>query len=140
MHLSFLTFKFSILRIWFRNDNHAQVAEAQLQVVAGLFTKIDSTLGKIVLESKTTDLNTNGSSEKNRSSTVGKKRKISDKENESASPAKKANMEKNGMTLSQREEKAMNQLATYLEQRGGMSLSFGNSPCFICHLNLLHYP
>ena len=132
MHLSFSQFEFSIFRFCFRNDNHAEVAEAQLQVVAGLFTKIDSTLGKIVLESKTADLTANGSSEKNQSSTAGKKRKISDKENESSSPAKKANLGTNGMTLSQREERAMNQLAAYLEQRGGMSP-------FIWHHSAFHF-
>ena len=105
----------------FRKGKHASTAKTQLDEVVGYFTKIDSALGNMVIKSKPGDTTPDGTSKKN-SSSGGKKRKNNVKEPSDASPKKKANVGNNGtLTISQREKRAMELLASYLEERGGMS-------------------
>ena len=105
----------------FRKGKHASTAKTQLDEVVGYFTKIDPALGNMVIKSKPGDTTPDGTSKKN-SSSGGKKRKNNVKESSDASPKKKANVGNNGtLTISQREKRAMELLASYLEERGGMS-------------------
>ncbi len=83
----------------------------------GYFAKIDPSLGDLVVQSKPVD--TADISKMN--SSLASKRKINSDESPYGSPKKKSNLGTNGsMTLSQREKRAMELLASYLEERGGM--------------------
>ena len=81
------------------------------------FANIDPILGDLVGQSKPVDT-ADRTSKTNPSS--ANKRKNSSDEAPDASPKKKANGGTNGsMTLSQREKRSMELLASYLEERGG---------------------
>ena len=89
--------------------------------MAGFFSKIDPILGDIVLKSKPSDAtSTSNDATSNQSS----KRKLSElDETQGNSSKKKANVGSNNghLTLSQREQKGIDSLASYLEERGGKS-------------------
>ena len=107
--------------LFFRKGKHTAIAKTHLDQVVGFFTKIDPNLGNLVIKSKPGE--SDGASKKS-SSSGGKKRKGGAKDSPDASTKKKANMGSNGtLTLSQREARAMDLLATYLKDRGGR-LSF----------------
>jgi len=106
----------------FSKGKHSSIAKTHLDLVVGHLTKIDSNLGNLASKSKPGDARTNGTSKKN-SSEGNKKRKSKAKESSDSSPKKKAKPGNNSsLTLSQREERAMEVLATYIEDRGGMLL------------------
>ncbi len=86
----------------------------------GLFAKIDPILADLVLQSKPIGTSADATSKMN--SSTSNKRKSESNESLNGSPKKKANVESiNGsLTLSQREKRAMELLASYLEERGGM--------------------
>ncbi|KAL7554837.1 hypothetical protein ACHAWF_018379 [Thalassiosira exigua] len=62
-------------------------------------------------------------------SSTSKKRKNHVKELDEASPKKKAHVGENGMTLSQREKRAMELLGSYLVERGGERVQAENFRC-----------
>ena len=67
-------------------------------------------------------VDTSSDSTSRKNSSASKKRKNNGQESPDTSPRKKAYVENNGsLTLSQREKRAMELLAAYLEERGGMS-------------------
>ena len=103
-----------------RKGKHKSTAKSHLDEVVGFFTKIDPILGNLALKSKPGDASSDNTSKKSSSSTA-KKRKNSAKESPDASLKKKANVagDNGSMTLSQREKRAMELLASYLEGRGG---------------------
>ena len=101
-----------------RKGKHLSIAKTHLDEVMGLFSKIDPILADLVLESKPRDISTNAASKTN--SSTSNKRKMESNELLNGSPKKKANVETNGsLALSQREKRAMELLASYLEERGG---------------------
>lgn len=114
---------------FFRKGKHKSVAKTHLDEIIGFFAKIDPSLGNLAGKSMpgSGDASTSDNNSKKSSSTgAAKKRKNHVKESPDASPKKKANVGNNGttamvgMTLSQREKRAMELLASYLEERGGM--------------------
>lgn len=103
----------------FRKGKHTAIARTHLDEVVGFFAKIDPILGDLVLRSKPRNAAADDASKRNAS--TANKRKFDVSETLNGSPKKKANVESNGsMTLSQREKRAMELLASYLEERGGM--------------------
>lgn len=107
--------------IIFRKGKHQSIATKHRDEVVGYFAKIDPALGDLVVKSKPKET-ADGSSKTNGASST--KRKID--EPTDASPKKKANVGTNGsMTLSQREKRAIELLASYLEDRGGRSSVIG---------------
>ena len=113
----------------FRKGKHVSIAKNHLDEVVGYFAKIDPSLGDFVVQSKPVDTADNASK---MNSSSANKRKINSDESPDASPKKKSNGGTNGsMTLSQREKRAMELLASYLEERGGMfSVSLASSLLF----------
>ena len=104
----------------FSKGKYSSIAKTHLDLVVGHLTKIDSNLGNLASKSKPGDAR--GTSKKN-SSEGNKKRKSKAKESSDSSPKKKTKPGNNSsLTLSQREERAMEVLATYIEDRGGMLL------------------
>lgn len=113
---------FFLIILSFRKGKHTATAKTHLDQVVGFFTKIDPILGNFAEKSKPGDTSSDSNSKKN-SSSSGKKRKNNGNGSPDApSPKKKANVVEttDGMTLSQREKRAMDLLASYLEERGGM--------------------
>lgn len=101
----------------FRKGKYQSIATNHRDEVVGYFVKIDPALGDLVVKSKPKET-ADGSSITNGASFTKRK---TDEPTES-SPKKKANVGTNGsMTLSQREKRAMELLASYLEDRGGRS-------------------
>ncbi|KAL3821722.1 LOW QUALITY PROTEIN: hypothetical protein ACHAXA_008458 [Cyclostephanos tholiformis] len=101
-----------------RKGKHVSIATNHLEEVVGYFAKIDPILGDLVVQSKPADTAERTSKKPNSSSDT--KRKINSDELPAASPKKKANGVTNGsMTLSQREKRSLELLASYLEERGG---------------------
>ena len=98
----------------YRKGKHTSIAKTHINEVVGYFSNIDPILADLVLQSKPTGTATNAASKSN-------KRKPDTTELLNGSPKKKPNVESNGsLTLSQREKRAMELLASYLEERGGM--------------------
>jgi hypothetical protein len=109
---------FAVISILIRKGKHASIATNHLDEIVGYFAKIDPILGDLVVQSKPIDT---ADSTSRMNSSSANKRKINSDESTDASPKKKANVGTNGsMTLSQREKRAMELLASYLEERGGM--------------------
>ncbi len=110
---------FFLLIIQFpRKGKHTFIAKTHLDEVMGLFSKIDPILADLVLESKPRDNSTNAAAKTN--SSTSNKRKPDSNDLFNGSPKKKTNAESNGsLALSQREKRAMELLASYLEERGG---------------------
>lgn len=107
----------------FRKGKHASTAKIHLGEVVKFFNKIDPILGTLASKSMPGDTPPppDGASKKSSSSTA-KKRKNNGKESSDSSPKKKANMGNNGtLSISQRETRAMELLAKYLEDCGGTS-------------------
>lgn len=103
----------------YRKGKHTSIAKTHINEVVGYFSNIDPILADLVLQSKPTGTATNAASKSNSSSS--NKRKPDTTELLNGSPKKKPNVESNGsLTLSQREKRAMELLASYLEERGGM--------------------
>jgi len=101
-----------------KKGKHTSIAKTHRDKIVQFFTKIDPVLGELVVKSLPGDTSSDNNSKKN--SSVAKKRKNNGKDSSDASPRKKANVGSNGsMTLSQREKRAMELLASYLEERGG---------------------
>lgn len=103
----------------------------------GLFAKIDPILADVVLQSKPNGTSADAASKKN--SSTSNKRKSEPNELLNGSPKKKANVESsNGsLTLSQREKRAMELLASYLEERGGMYQRHWHTLMSYCSANEL---
>lgn len=111
-----------------RKGKHTSIAKTHLDEVMGLFSKIDPILADLVLESKPRDNSTNAAAETN--SSTSNKRKPDSNEIFNGSPKKKTNAESNGsLALSQREKRAMELLASYLEERGGERVQCENFRC-----------
>ena len=103
----------------YRKGKHTSIAKTHINEVVGYFSNIDPILADLVLQSKPTGTATSAASKSNSSSS--NKRKPDAAELLNGSPKKKPNVESNGsLTLSQREKRAMELLASYLEERGGM--------------------
>ncbi len=96
-----------------RKSKHASAAKANLEKVAGFFSKVDPILGNLCSKAKPEDYVVDT-----------KKRKSVEDESTDASPKKKSNSGGGGgngiLTLSQREQNRMESLAIYLEERGGV--------------------
>ena len=106
-------------RLLRRKGKHASTAKSHLGEVVGFFTKIDPILGGMAAKSMPGDTSSDSTSKK--TSSTAKKRKNNAKESPDAPSKKKSNAGNNGsMTLSQREKRALELLASYLEERGGM--------------------
>lgn len=111
-----------------RKGKHASAAKTHRDEVIGFFTKIDPHLGDIVVKSMPEDTSSDGNSTKN--SSKARKRKNSANGSEDISPKKKAHVVENGsLTLSQREKRAMELLASYLEDCGGERAQSENFNC-----------
>mmetsp|Transcript_18479 Transcript_18479/g.39984 ORF Transcript_18479/g.39984 Transcript_18479/m.39984 type:complete len:1415 (+) Transcript_18479:122-4366(+) len=113
-----------------RKGKHTSTAKNHLDQVVGYFTKIDPVLGNLAIKSKPKpgDTSSDGTSKKNSSSST--KRKNNVKESPDSSPKKKVNVGNNGsLTLSQREKRAMELLASYLEESGGERVQSENFRC-----------
>jgi len=112
-----------------RQGKHTSIAKIHLDEVVGFFTKIDPALGNLAVKSMPSgDTSSDSTSRKNSSS--AKKRKNNGRESPDTSPRKKANVDNNGsLTLSQREKRAMELLAAYLEERGGERVQSENFRC-----------
>lgn len=102
----------------YRRGKHASTAKIHVEKVAGFFSKVDPVLGDLVSSSKPSE-DSSDSGAKNQSA-HNKKRKNNEKDPPDASPMKKSNLSSTeGLTLSQREKRAMELLASYLEECGG---------------------
>ena len=110
----------SVVVVSIEQGKHASTAKEHLDKVVDFFSKIDPILGDLVLKSKPSE---NDISSNDATVTHSGKRKWSDAEESSHNghAKKKANTGSNGssLTLSQREKRGMENLATYLEERGG---------------------
>ena len=110
---------FLIILYNFRKGEHASTAKTHLDEVVGFLTKVDPILGGMAAKSMPGDTSSDSTSKKK--SSTAKKRKNNAKESPDAPSKKKSNVGSNGsMTLSQREKRALDLLASYLEERGGM--------------------
>eukprot|EP00804_Cyclotella_cryptica_P003333 CCRYP_012832-RA/>CCRYP_012832-RA protein AED:0.04 eAED:0.04 QI:150/1/1/1/1/1/3/177/1597 len=103
-----------------RKGKHATTAQAHLEKVVDFFSKIDPILGDIVLKSKPSE-NELYSSDATKNHTGKRKSSEVLDESQNSSPKKKVHVgNSNGsLTLSQREKRGIESLATYLEERGG---------------------
>lgn len=102
-----------------RKGKHASTAKIHLDEVVGFLTKIDPSLGNLAVNSMPGDTSSDNASKRDSSAT--KKRKKNGKDTPDTPVKKKANVANNGhLTLSQREKRAMELLAAYLEERGGV--------------------
>ena len=114
-HHLMISIRYQLFCIIFREGKHQSIAMKHRDEVVGYFAKIDPGLGDLVVKS-TPKETADGSSTTNGSSYT--KRKID--EPTDASSKKKVKGTNGSMTLSQREKRAMELLASYLEDRGGM--------------------
>jgi len=114
-HHLMMSIRYQLFCIIFREGKHQSIAMKHRDEVVGYFAKIDPGLGDLVVKS-TPKETADGSSKTNVSSST--KRKID--EPTDASPKKKVKGTNGSMTLSQREKRAMELLASYLQDRGGM--------------------
>lgn len=144
LHLQPMTLHiFSLLHLNFsydyiRKGKHASTAKEHLDKIVGFFSKIDPILGDIVLKSKPPN---EVSTSNDATSIHAAKRKSSEvDESQGMSPKKKANVESsNGtMTLSQREKRGIESLATYLEERGGKPVQLIVNSHLIMSFQLQH--
>jgi len=121
INLSLLLPHFSRHHSSFRKGKHSSIAKNHLDEIVGFFSKIDPVLGNLVAESKPGPGDTTSDSASKKSSSSGKKRRNSGKESPDAPSPKKSASEviTNGMTLSQREKRAMNMLADHIVKCGG---------------------
>lgn len=100
-----------------RRGKYSSRAKAHLDKVVGFFSKVDPILGELVSKSKPSDDSSDSGGKKQSSS---KKRKTFERDNTDCSPRKKNNVSSTeGLTISQREKRAMEMLATHLEECGG---------------------
>lgn len=114
-HHLMMSIRYQLFCIIFREGKHQSIATKHRDEVVGYFAKIDPGLADLVVKS-TPKETADGSSKTNGSSST--KRKID--EQTDASPKKKVKGTNGSMTLSQREKRAMELLASYLQDRGGM--------------------
>ncbi|KAL7471338.1 hypothetical protein ACHAXS_013445 [Conticribra weissflogii] len=113
-----------------RRGKHSTRAKAHLDKVVGFFSKVDPILGELVSKSKPSEDSSDGGGKNQTSS--GKKRKNSEKDNTNSSPRKKNNVSSTErLTLSQREKRSMEMLATYLEECGGERSQSNNFRCMV---------
>mmetsp|Transcript_11453 Transcript_11453/g.21693 ORF Transcript_11453/g.21693 Transcript_11453/m.21693 type:complete len:1552 (+) Transcript_11453:135-4790(+) len=111
-----------------RKGKHTSIAKIHLDAVVGFFAKIDPSLGNVAVNSMPGDTSSDSTSTKN--SFTAKKRKNNGNDSPDTTPKKKANVGNNGhLTLSQREKRAMELLAAYLEERGGERAQSENFRC-----------
>ena len=103
-----------------RKGKYTSIAKTHLDEVVRFFTKIDPALGNLADKSMPADNSSHSTSQKNNS--IEKKRKNSNgNETQDTPPRKKSHVGNTGsLTLSQREKRAMELLASYLEECGGI--------------------
>jgi len=111
-----------------RRGKYSSRAKAHLDKVVGFFSKVDPILGELVSKSKPSDDSSDGGVKKQSSSS--KKRKTFERDNTDSSPRKKNHLNSiEGLTISQREKRAMELLATHLEECGGERSQSNNFRC-----------